>query len=192
MMRLQTCTRSVRLATLSLGFCLVTGAAGAEGAAKALDIQASERLVGSRVRVEAPGQFEGRMVGTVLELREGQMVLGLEGRRLPIRREAIRRIDVSIGRQRHARTGALAGAALGAVGGAVYLSTVSSMSHMDFDERQYGLATLSGAVGGTMLGALVGHLIESERWQPVTPVPVRVSVRPVAERGLTLGLTVEF
>jgi hypothetical protein len=192
-MRNQTWIRLARLAALPVGLCLLIGAARAEAGAEVVDAPARGLAVGARVRVQAPGQFEGWRVGRVLELGSREVVLDLEGRRpLSIRREAIRRIDVSVGRKHHAGTGALAGAGLGAVGGVVYLATITSMSDVDFDGGQYALATLGGAAGGAMLGAVVGLMIESDRWHPVADAPVRVSVRPVSGRGIAVGFTVEF
>jgi len=186
-MRAQAWMWSVPLAALTMvGFV-----SAVEGCGEAADRWTpGGPTVGARVRVEAPEQFGGRRTGTVVERLQGGLVVRFDGgRALLVRRAAIRSLDVSLGRRRHTRTGALAGAAVGLVGGFVYLTAISTSSDTDFRGGQYLVATLGGAALGATLGSAIGFLVETERWQPS---PVRVSVRPTAGRGVAVRVRVEF
>lgn len=83
------------------------------------------------------------------------------------------RIEVSRGRHRHARTGAIAGGAFGLVGGSVCLATGCGGN---------GATLARATVAWAGIGGLVGFLIRGEGWDEVSSGRVRVSVAPGCSR----------
>jgi hypothetical protein len=78
----------------------------------------------------------------------------------------IRRVDISIGRRPRTGRGALVGLLAGAVGGSVALMQVCSG---DCVGAVVLLALpIGGALVGAGSGAVVGSLIKTERWRPVS------------------------
>jgi hypothetical protein len=81
---------------------------------------------------------------------------------------SIQRLEISLGRKRHTLVGALIGAvALGAAG---FSDPVDTSASCGYDSRQpcsRAEAVVIGAVAGALIGGVVGHLVQTERWAPV-------------------------
>jgi hypothetical protein len=81
---------------------------------------------------------------------------------------SIRRLEISLGRKRHTLVGALIGAvALGATG---FSDPVNTSGSCDYDSSQpcsRAEAVVIASLGGALLGGMVGHLVQTERWTPV-------------------------
>lgn len=138
--------------------------------------------VGSKVRVRAPTVVKGRIEGTVIGLDERSLVLGgIERGPLTLSREAITHLDVSTGRRRQTLRGTLIGAGIGLVAMGVLCGGDSG-----------GCAEVSGvATAGALLGAGVGALVKTDRWQTVPLDGVRVTLTP-ARRGVGLAVSIGF
>jgi hypothetical protein len=144
-------------------------------------------LPGSRLRLTAPSESTKPIVGTLVEVTDREIVLSLaESARKAIARTDVTRLERSEGRKRHAGKGALIGAGIG-------VATLVAMAAFDDSEEgstEEGLAfaAIFGAVGAAG-GAVVGALITTERWSEVPAHDLRVSIRPLRNRGLGASLT---
>jgi hypothetical protein len=158
--------------------------------ARAQEPPASPVTVGTRVRVRAPSVAKGRVEGTVVEIDEKSLLIGVSEDRAPLRvpRQAITQLDVNAGKHRRVLKGMIIGAGLGAASFAVLLaSTDLGPSTSDYAEAA-GL----GALGGGILGAGIGALIQTDRWSPVPAERVRLSLGPARGRGMAVSLSVGF
>jgi hypothetical protein len=108
-------------------------------------------------------------------------------------RASITRLEISRGRRGHARTGLLLGAVLGLA--AVALRDLGCEPDCGEDKPSGGF--IAAAVGGgALLGAGIGAVVRSERWEPL-PWAVgparRAQVQPVASpAGLGLRVSLRF
>jgi len=160
------------------GLLLLLGAAVAEARG------ADESLVGSRVRVRTTGRAEDR-VGVLEGATPDELVIRTKGAAspVPVRRSDVLRLEVSRGTRRHTLEGLLAGAiAWGAIVGA--LAVTDSLPESGVSEPLF--------VGGMLaLGAGVGTLVKTERWERVPAGTVSVGIGP-APRGLQARVVVRF
>ena len=172
----------------------------------ALRAQWAEIQPGAKVRITAPGVLGARLEGTVFE-RTADTVFVVRDGRLPVRvpLAAIRSGEVSLGKSR--RSGAVSGMKWGAgiglgLGLVVALTPDSELEGCDptiFDcteeVNDFGivaLTTVSSALGGAGIGALIGK----ERWQrlsaPVSATAARVWVAPTPRHGVAVGMRAAF
>lgn len=144
-------------------------------------------LPGARVRVTAPHLPGGRLQGALTRVDADTLVIGST----PVALHTLTRLEVSTGRRSHWRTGLgvgfLVGAGLGAILGA-------SVGNETGDICTATECALAGAgivgTGGMVVGALVGAMTHTDRWQEV-PVE-RVGVRLFPQRNGSLSLTVSL
>ncbi|HYD52103.1 MAG TPA: hypothetical protein VEA99_05730 [Gemmatimonadaceae bacterium] len=183
------CTRHAsQLVGLLLPLLLLAAIAGA---------QSTELLPGVRVRLSAPGHVAAGFVATVIASSSDTLLLAnRHGVQYRIPTRAVTRLEVSRGESRAlgAGRGALWGAGIGAGLGMVVALTAESSTSMpdrpttyeplDGEERLavVTVTAVSGAVWGTVIGAIVG----SERWERFD-VASRVAIVPEA-RGVSLRL----
>ena len=165
---------------------------------------------GTRVRVRAmgappkdvysrPGPDE-ELIGSFSEVRADSLYLMVAGaaekRGVPLAR--IRRLAVSSGVATHA----LGGAGLGLLAGAALMGGIAAATTERTAPVAYaaapgkdaavGIAAALGAVGGLVVGAVIGARTHTERWAPVSvdrPAP-RLSIQPVF--GRTNGFAVRL
>jgi hypothetical protein len=147
---------------------------------------------GQRIRVTAPDAGLRNRSGTFRGVHDGWLLVTADSSlRIPL--AAIERIDLYAGRQSHPWRGAgigfLGGAALGF--GLWYAADVGCYPEAD----TIGCATVFGAFGGGVLGALVGaviggFLLKTDRWEDAPLDGVRVGVAPSGNRGVVVRLTV--
>jgi hypothetical protein len=164
--------------------------------------QAPAPLPGTRVRVTLPCQpghqpagraahESCRSEGPLLPLSGQAMALAAAGPDLDAGRDAVTRLEVSRGQRSHWRMGAAIGFLAGA--GATFAALRSGGSTANQDalatHECIGLVTLGGAVGAG-LGAAVGALFQTERWQevPLRRGGLRLAPQPGARFGLALKL----
>ena len=150
---------------------------------------ASPLTTGTRVRVTVrePGQAERQLVGPLrtFDSQTLTMSAGESPAQLALPRPTITRIEVSRGRRGHTVMGLLLGAVLG-------LSAVAIKDAgcgPDCDGTSGGqVAAVVG--GGAVLGAVVGTVVRSERWEslPWAVGPVRRSAAPLGGLGLRVSL----
>lgn len=108
---------------------------------------------------------------------------------------SVSRLDIYAGRKRHTWHGLVGGAAVGvALGFAAKVDADRcNDSYTTACSRGEALATYGG--GGALVGALVGTLIQSDRWTPVVLPALRTSAVPAGRAGrmpLRFGLTFRF
>jgi hypothetical protein len=144
--------------------------------------------------VTAPDAGFRSRSGTFGGVRDGWLLVTADSSlRVPLR--AIERIEVYAGRRSHPWRGAgigfLGGAALGF--GLWYAADVGCYPEAD----TIGCATVFGAFGGGVLGALVGaviggFLVETDRWEVASLPDVGISVAPRGTSGIALGVHVPY
>src|SRR5262245_20760330 len=121
---------------------------------------------GTRVRVttrEAGGP-ELSLVGPLSTFDSQTLALSVEGGpdRVALRRPSITRIEVSRGKRGHAGMGLLLGAVLGLT--AVVLHDAGCEPDCSESDSKAGFAA-AAIGGGALVGAGVGALLRSERWE---------------------------
>ena len=178
-----------RFRWLAATFLVVLVSANAHGQGGPEDRQSGglAPLPGSRLRVTAPSESTKPIVGTLVGVTDREIVLSLaESARKTIARTDVTRLERSEGRKGHAGKGALFGAGIG-------VATLVAMGAFDGSEDgsaqewlAYGL--IFGVVG-TAAGTIVGGLIRTERWSEVPTHDLRVTLRPLRNRGLEAALT---
>ncbi len=167
------------------------------------DLRAQERrpiVPGVTVRVSAPSVVEKHVVGSVVSLDRDTLVLNAEGRAAPLALPlaSVSVLEVHRGRKSRVGRGALIGLGVGvAVGG------VSGFGLCEMDETKSGcefhehiLGSLAiGAYGGVLgagIGALIGLVARTDRWETVPLERIRVGLTPHGGHGLALTASVSF
>ncbi len=175
-----------------------------------LAAQVWEVQSGSRVRITAPGIQSEQLVGSVSAIRGDTILLKLdateEERAVSLR--SLERIELSVGEKRHTLEGLLIG-----TGAGVLLGFLASRGAEDDDPsgcfnlgwgggcfnpgltagEKRGLAVIGGGFFFGGVGAIVGALTKSDRWQEVPLARVRLSLVPQRGRpGLVLLASVSF
>ena len=123
---------------------------------------ASGPLVGTRVRVTAPGTAGGPMekVGNVLTVDQRTLtIINEDSERVSFQREFVARLDVSMGQRRHVVSGLLIGAAAGGILGA--LLGPECYEGICFTRGEHA-AVLGLAFG--LGGAIEGWQTKSDTW----------------------------
>jgi len=161
-----------------VGLVLLLGPAVAEARG------ADESLVGSRVRVRTTQRREAP-VGVLEGESADELVIRAKGAPSPVqvRRRDVLSLEVSRGTRRHTLEGLAGGAiAWGAIVGA--LAATHSLPESGVNEPLF--------VGGMLaVGAGVGTLVKTERWERVPAGGVSVGIGP-APRGLQARVVVRF
>jgi hypothetical protein len=154
-------------------------------------LPATPITVGTKVRLRAPTLFSGRIEGMVIETNESSLLIGVNDR-VPLRvsRQAITQLEVSMGRRRRPLKGMIVGAGIGA---AVYaIAGVSYQGDASASASEWAHFLGLGMLGGAAWGAGIGALINSDRWSPVPPERLRVSLGATRGRGVRLSVSVGF
>lgn len=153
------------------------------------------RIQSATMDAESPASDTGWLVGTLDRLDADSLWLLLDpgGRSLiAIDRSAVRRLQVSNGRRRNPRRGALWGAGAGFALGLLAVATLDECTMgtrgwtWDICSDNQDFLILGNTVAGAAWGAAIGLLITSERWVPVAHgnlIPRGAGGGP----GLTLG-----
>jgi hypothetical protein len=165
---------------------------------------------GTRVRLTLPcaaplagptlsGSTDCRIEGRLEQLSPDGITLTSESSRTRHSLASVTRIEVSQGERSRWLAGAGAGFFAGAVGTYVALNRGGSTNPCDSSANQdamgqgacLGLAA-AGGLAGAGLGALVGNLFRSERWEEIPKDRWRVSVAPQAAPQLQLVVALTF
>ncbi len=148
--------------------------------------------VGARVRVTAPTLDLDRHDGIVRAMDGDTLVV--DGLRASL--ASITRLDVHRGRGGHPVTGAVVGAA---VLGAVWVALVNGICDPWGNSPNCSITTggfvalaAAGAAGGALIGAGIGALIKSDRWEVVPLDQLRVSFVPQRDGRFAFGLSAAF
>ncbi len=163
-------------------------------------------IEGDRVRVSTR---DAAIVGTVVSIASGRLVLAPAGggASVTLSFASVRQVDVSRGRSPswgttlgYAAVGAILGAATGALAGRLIMSsdcrTVtgagdamgSCLLNIASGEDRARAAVMFGAVGFGV-GAIIGTLIGSERWDEIPVGPVRIAFGQPTMPRVTAGLS---
>lgn len=147
---------------------------------------------GTSVRL-ASRLIDGRISGRVLRADGHSLEL------LPKRGAAVRvpygtltSLDVSFGSRRHVREGLLAGLAFGVVMG---VTADVDEDACDWNDETYCSrreAVGVSVLGGALLGAGIGALVKTDRWQAVAVDELRVGLAPLRGRGAGLALALSW
>jgi hypothetical protein len=182
-----------RRARAALPALLCAAALLAQDPSRALAQVAPSAVVGSRVRITAPGLGLTAAGGTIREAEGGWILVQFDNPRRSVRieREAITEMDVSIERRRNTLKGLGTGTLVGAGAGAL-LGLASgddppgTFLAFTAGEKAGILGVFFGATGA-VIGLISGALIRTDVWQLASvtpPVPVDVSLRPfTTDRG---------
>lgn len=158
-------------------------------AATALPLDELHTLtVGSRVRAVGAEIGHQAVVGTVVDLQPDQVLVrtGKSSQPIAIHIAPSTTFEVSAGRKSHTMSGAVLGAAIGAMPG--FLLTFG-----DYNDPDPSPATVAlvGAASGAAVGALIGWAIKSEQWYVAQPPGVSAGIVPV-RGGVALSLRVAW
>jgi hypothetical protein len=183
---------------------LVIGILSAAGLLASVPSRAEEPLElppGVRVRLTAAGpHLTGTTIGTIVRVGAEDVTLldPRSGTLLSVPRTSIVRAEVSGGEKRYGKVGLLAGAAAGALMGAV-VANDPTLCGEEISPPCTGSekATLvfSGALGYGALGLLIGHHIRHEHWSDWPGSRVRVegaTVAPAPGGGVRIAVSGSF
>jgi hypothetical protein len=157
--------------TLILVACSVGWVAGAT--AQETPGDAPHRLpAGAQVRIHQGGSW----TRAYLARQEGtNLVLALPGihplappAELAVPLSSVDRLEIHVGKKRHALLGAAIGAVvLGLAGMSDPVDTSKGCSYQSPQPCSRAEAIAVGTLGGALLGAIVGRLVETDQWAPV-------------------------
>ena len=178
----------------------VTLAVGISGPGLAAGAPVPQPLfeAGARVRVTwGPGEGR-RATGRVLQDDGNTLVLTVDhGRRPPLRIEwlSVRQIEIPSGQRRNPGRGALVGALALGIPLALLATYSCGMAGLGWEPGDSPPTSAAGCAGvglatGTALGAAVGSVVRTDRWQRVPLPEARVSVIP--QRGGGIGVALSF
>jgi hypothetical protein len=148
--------------------------------------------VGDRVRVETSTSAKGT-TGEVIGIGPDGLRLRASDRPLPVDvpLSSVTRLERSLGKRSNAGKGALLGGLVGAAAG-VALVLVARGEDCDGPCTPYAAIVGAGFVGaGTVLGAITGAAIKTERWEAASLGRIGVSAAP-RPRGGAVALSVRF
>ena len=154
--------------------------------AQAQDVTLRE---GSRVSIET--RSRQRTVGIVksFDMDSVRLFTGESGATLSVARSDVTEIQVSHGRSaaRGAIRGAMWGAGVMGVLGAIFVAAVESDDTYTVTDSDRAVFLANSIVGGALWGAGIGAFVKSERWE-------RISMRPritSSSAGVGLGVRVQ-
>ena len=147
------------------------------------------QLPGQRVRITAPQLGISKYSGILVAVDGDTLTVDT----LRVALMNVTRLDVYMGRKGHAGTGAVVGGLVVGVPFAILFAAVCE--GVDINCTGTGGAAvgfLMGGAAGALVGAGVGLLIKSDRWEEVPLHALRVSVAPQRDGRFGLGLSVRF
>jgi hypothetical protein len=154
----------------------------------ALDAQTV--AVGSRVRATVEAR-SGKLTGTLVEWGQDTLYLAPDGSAELVTATAIplstlSRLETSRGMKSNAGKGALIGGGIGLVIGGGMSLIAGSTVDTEVTSTDYLIFTGLVTVGGAGIGALIGALIKSERWQEYPLDGLHVGLVPTSDGGFQL------
>jgi len=149
-------------------------------------------FAGARVRLALRDRPDRWLIGTVVGQTGDSLRLDERDSHamLAVPTERVVALQVSRGRHSHTGLGALIGLAAGAAFG-----LIATAADPAIDTDAAGYAVVAGIFGGmgAGAGALVGWAIQSETWEPRSPIRISSRMVPTgAARRPALGLSLQF
>lgn len=150
--------------------------------------QESLVAAGAKVRVSAP---DFKLVGTAAGLEPDTLLMESRDARLAIPLSPLAKLEVHRGRKSNTGNGALIGFVSGAVIGAAMGAAPCPENAYVCIEGWEGAALGGGVLGavGAGLGALVGAVMRTDRWEEVPLDRLRVGLAPQKELGLMVSVS---
>jgi hypothetical protein len=145
----------------------------------------------ARVRVVAPPLVPTPTIATATGHRADSLVLQVSrSSTMVVPVASIQSLEISQGKRRKTATGALVGALVGGAATALFLSGFCSDPDSACQADEVARAVVIIAVPPTVLGALVGAVIWTERWDrlPLERLDLRNRGTPILRMGLRLPL----
>ena len=142
---------------------------------------------GQRVRVTVPSHGLDNHEETFRSVRADTLVLSSGSYPL----SDVGRLDVHAGRHSHPWRGAAIGALSLGIAGAVAAAITCNTLHESCKKGERAIATVGGAAAGAVLGAGVGLLIKTDKWEEVPLDGLRVSIVPIGS-GFGIGARIAF
>ncbi len=149
---------------------------------------------GTRVRITAPSLGADKLIGTVVPSPADTLMVRPADRMtaVAIPLASMTRLEVRNGQKSHL----LLGAAIGFVAGATSLGIGSAVvcNREDSDCSKYHTVTFTvlGGLSGGAAGALMGSLIQTDRWDRVPLERLRVGLAPRRGGGIRIGMAIGF
>lgn len=173
--------------------CLLVLLAGS--VAVPLVAQSADPPPQSRIRVKQ-GPGSGWLTGTLLRSSADSLYLMSDRREVAVARDHVTRLDISRGRKSNTLRGIKYGAIVGAgMGTALAVGCLAEGDECwdDLPAAAFPLAVVLTTGLGGVVGAGLGTLMTTDRWEPVEPNPPAVTllVSP-GPNGARLGLSARF
>ena len=169
---------SRRIALAGVAIAFVTGAAAAQASGTV------PLAIGDRIRIKTAASSSA-MKGTLVAADEFALTLAPEGRETThqtLARSDIAKLEVARGKKRNVLWGV--------VGGAVAGLTVDLAMAGDDNPCDFGACIILPAMGAAV-GALVGVVIKTERWETLQAEKVSVAIAPT-RHGVQVSVSIRF
>ena len=167
--------------------------APASAPAAAEDVPLQQSLTpGMRVRILAPALSPSKVIGTIEQVSDDSVTLGVPGRNEPVSilREKIARLDLSEGprsRGVDATIGGVIGAGIAAAACAAW--NRSGQGHFVSTGAVAGVCALFGSGIGAIIGVAIPP---GEHWKEISAPRYRVSFAPRLDHGLDMVVAWKF
>ena len=171
--------RTTGLTAVALFFILSAGSLDAQ------TVSAGERV---RATIE---EQSGKLTGTLEEWGSDTLYVVPDGASQDVPASAIplstlSKLEISEGLKSNAGKGALIGGGIGLVVGGAMSIIAGSTVDTEVTSTDYLIFTGFVTVGGVGIGALVGALIKSERWEELPLDRLRLGIAPRSDGGFQL------
>ena len=141
---------------------------------------------GSVVRFSAPSIDRHRISGSVVSADEHVLEVAVAGgQRVSVPRDGITKLEVKTGRKSHWAVGLGVGAAAGLA------LAIAGGCNDCLGATQGELAVRTTPILGAV-GAAIGLLIRTDRWEPAAPHQLHVSLGLPARKGVGLSVVMSF
>lgn len=146
--------------------------------------------VGDRVRITAPKASSDAFEGTLTRINDKSLTIlssaDKVSREIPL--SIIESVEIARGKTSRMRGGAIAGAAIGGGLGLMASNPPSSATKFGIDAG----SMLVGVAAGGAIGALVGGMLTTDQWIPVSKEGLSVRVQTEPGPGASVRLRLSF
>jgi hypothetical protein len=129
--------------------------------------------LGDRVRVRAPKAGYNKLTGEVISTTPDVLQLRLDGAKteVAVPREQIQQLYLSVATRRNTTRGAVIGAFVGGIAAFVWGPKQVSANQPTGTGKVPAIDIVSSAIGGGVIGGLVGYYTRSDLWVPLSTRP---------------------